>query len=226
MNEDIKINDDIFLSGKNGNGFKMIISNNQPHLGGNYIGQYEHEGIKYMGDGNSITIEMWKYLINKYKIETVLDVGCGCGYSSAIFKSLGCDVTAFDGLEYNIQNSDPSLNCFIHDITKSPYISEKIFDLVWCCEVAEHVEEKYIENLLTTLKNGKIIAMTAARPGDGGHHHVNCQSFQYWIDKICEDKKYFYDEEETFTCKNLSNVPDQRWTAHFKRNGLVFKYQN
>lgn len=220
-NVDIKVNEDITLSGQNGNGFKLVISDKNPHLGGNYIGTYTHNNKTYKGDSNSITIDLWKYLIKKFKIKTVLDVGCGCGYSSEIFKELGCDVTCFDGLQYNIENSNKDLKCFVHDITKSSYKSKIKFDLVWCCEVAEHIHEKYIFNFIETLKNGKIIALTAAKKNDGGHHHVNLQDEKYWIDKI-ENENYKYDHNLTNYCKDIAISPDLRWESHFKRNGLIF----
>lgn len=219
-NDDIKINDNILLSGKNGNGFKLVLSNTAPHLGGNCIGEYEYNGKTYKGDCNSITIDLWKYLIEKFKIKTVLDVGCGCGYTSEIFKKLGCAVTCFDGLSYNIENSDPSLNCFVHDLTTGPFCSSIKYDLVWCCEVAEHIEEKYINNLIQTLKNGKVIAMTAAQEGDGGHHHVNLKNKNYWIQKI-EDDTYQYNNLTNY-CREIASSPDARWESHFKRNGLLF----
>lgn len=221
-NEDINADEDIILSGKNGNGFKLVLSHKEPHLGGNYLGTYNYNNKEYKGDGNSITVEMWDFLIKKFKIKTVLDIGCGCGYSSEIFRDLGCDVKCFDGLEYNIKNSDSSLKCFVHDLTKSSYISKEKFDLVWCCEVAEHIEEKYISNFIETLKNGNIIAMTAAQLGDGGHHHVNLQNKDYWIKKVEEDGEYGYDYFLTEHCKQISIPPDPRWESHFKRNGLIF----
>ena len=79
MDNDIKINDDIILSGKNGNGFKMIISNENPHLGGNI----------YYGDPSTFCPQVWDYVIQRFAIKSVLDLGSGEGYSAAYFHSKG-----------------------------------------------------------------------------------------------------------------------------------------
>ena len=57
-------------------------------------------------------------------------------------------------------------------------------DLVYCVEVAEHIEEQYLDNLLETLANAPVIVMTHAVPGQPGHHHVNTQPKNYWVEKL------------------------------------------
>jgi hypothetical protein len=49
------------------------------HLGGYYK----------EGDPHSFSPEMWKYLINQFDIKSVIDVGCGMGYSVQEFFKLG-----------------------------------------------------------------------------------------------------------------------------------------
>ena len=69
-----------------------------------------------------------------------------------------------------------------HDLLTSSYYMP--VDLVWSCEVAEHITETKVDYYIKTLCNGKIIAMTHAFPNQVGHHHVNCQPSEYWIEKI------------------------------------------
>jgi len=57
-----------------------------------------------------------------------------------------------------------------HDLTKGAVFAR--VDLVLCQEVVEHIEEKYLENLLDSFATGKYVLMTHAVPGQGGHHHV------------------------------------------------------
>ena len=53
-----------------------------------------------------------------------------------------------------------------------------------CQEVVEHIEEKYIDNLMNTLCCGKLVLISHALPNQSGHHHVNCQLSDYWIEKF------------------------------------------
>ncbi len=70
----------------------------------------------------------------------------------------------------------------VHDLTKGPVVTS--VDLVHCQEVVEHIEEKYLDNLLSSLLCGKFIVMTHALPGQDGYHHVNCQPPEYWIEHL------------------------------------------
>jgi hypothetical protein len=57
-------------------------------------------------------------------------------------------------------------------------------DLVHCQEVVEHIEEKFVKNLLQSLTCGRFIVMTNALPGQSGHHHVNEQPTEYWVEHL------------------------------------------
>jgi hypothetical protein len=57
-------------------------------------------------------------------------------------------------------------------------------DLVYCQEVVEHLEERYLDHLLDTLACGQFILMTHAIPGQGGHHHEHCREPDYWLEQL------------------------------------------
>ena len=40
---------------------------------------------------------MWERIVKDYNVKTVLDIGCGRGFSSKYFQSLGCDILGVDG---------------------------------------------------------------------------------------------------------------------------------
>lgn len=143
---------------------------NKPHLGGNFLEL----------NPSTYSPPVWDYLIKKYKIKSVLDVGSGTGYAAKWFADHGVEATAIDGLEYNVKNAVyPTVQV---DLTETSFTKE--VDLVHCIEVVEHVEEKFLDNLLDTLCCGKYILMTHALPGQDGHHHVNCQPKDYWLDHL------------------------------------------
>jgi len=148
-------------------GLTNAFSADQPHLGGN---------IK-AGDPFTYFPSGWDYVIQRFAIDSILDLGSGCGYASDYFWRKGRKVLAVEGFVNNVSNS--VYPAIVHDLTKGPVITT--VDLVYCHEVVEHIEEKFLDNLLTSLLAGKIIIMTHALPGQGGYHHVNEQPSEYWI---------------------------------------------
>jgi SAM-dependent methyltransferase len=182
--------------------FNYEVDKEKLYLGGNIGG----------GDSGTFYPVMWECLIQDFKIKSVLDVGCGQGHTTRWFLNRGIAAIGLDGLKSNIPFCPNT--CFEHDLTIEPYISSDGFDLVWCCEVVEHIEEKYIDNLLKTLVNGSMIAMTYAEPGQPGWHHVNCQPKEYWINKI-ESIGYQYLPVMTDHLRLLAD-------SWFQKHGLFF----
>ena len=63
----------------------------------------------------------------------------------------------------------------------------------------------------------KYVAMTHAVPGQGGHHHVNCQPREYWIEHMARFG-FEFDEEITNELKELADEG-----THYKSTGLFFR---
>lgn len=143
-----------------------------PHLGGNIL----------FGDPETFSPRVWDYLIDRFAPESVLDIGSGIGNAAAYFHRKGVRTVAVDGLGENIDKA--VFPTILHDLTVGPVRTR--VDLVHCQEVVEHIEERYLDNVLSTLMCGKYIVMTNALPGQGGFHHVNLQTTQYWIDHLAQ----------------------------------------
>lgn len=195
----------------------------EAHLGGNGSGVFFYEGnppTLIAGDPLSWLPHLWHSLLVKTGAISVLDVGSGLGYASSIFSLLGAETTAVEGLKYNVENAiHPTIH---HDLSKEAFKTNKPFGLVWCCEVAEHVDPKNITPFLETITNCDTLALTAAPPGDGGHHHVNCQPREYWIEKVKSYGLYF-DADETEYMRKIAVAHGERKDSHFQRNGMIFK---
>ena len=143
---------------------------NEPHLGGSVR----------VGDPFTYCPSVWDYVVSRFSIASVLDIGSGSGNASNYFFNKGLKVVAVDGFTESVMKSVyPSIR---HDLTQGPIVTK--VDLVHCHEVVEHIEEQYLDNLLDSLACGKIILMTHAVPGQPGHHHVNCQPQEYWIEAM------------------------------------------
>lgn len=187
-------------------------------------------GFTRYGDNGTYYPLMWSYLVDAYKIKSVLDVGCGRGYSTSYFESLGCNIKGIDGSTQAQAESLIIENLILHDYTKgpSPLTSEQ-FDLCWSCEFVEHVEEQYESNFLKDFTRCRYIAMTFAGPGQAGYHHVNCKPADYWISKI-EPLGYTFMAKDTNILKEWvkadrdiqADIPGRWLGLHFMDRGLFF----
>lgn len=175
----------------------MIIDPYNKHLGGCILGQ--PNGV---GDIDTWVPQIWDRLIEDKKIKSVIDVGCGGGYSLKYFLKKGIDGLGIEGLRVAREVSPVKDKIYIHDYTIHEYIPSKEYDLAWCCEFVEHVEEKYINNYMKTLDMCKIVAMTHAVPGQQGYNHVNEQLPEYWIN-VFSKYNFKYEEEYSLNLRKL-----------------------
>lgn len=182
-----------------------VVTNEQlPHLGGNVL----------EGDPYTFTPNVWNYMIDRFSVRSVLDLGSGLGYSASFFHKKGCQVVAVDGLEENCKNAKyPTVNI---DLTND-YVKCHV-DLVHCQEVVEHIDEQYLENVLRSLSCGRIILMSHALPGQDGYHHVNAQSSEYWIHHL---SRYNYHYLPTDT-DQVRKIAANENGAFLAMSGLVF----
>ena len=166
------------------------------HLGGYICG----------GGPQTWTPKLWAWIVNEYNVKSVLDIGCGEGHSTKFFHMLGCDVLGIEGSQQAINNSVTPDRIVKHDYCEGPFIPKQKYDLVWASEFVEHVEEKYINNILKTFSFAKkLILMTFATPGQGGYHHVNEQPASYWIDLLSK-MGYQYSKELTKRTRSLATI--------------------
>lgn len=177
----------------------------QGHLGG-YV-----EG----GDEATNFPALWEGLVNDLEIKSVLDIGCGEGHSLRYFRELGCRVLGVEGVPQQ------DWDIMVHDFTEGPLTLAREWDLAWCCEFVEHVEEKYMPNFLKLFEQCRYVAMTHAGPGQGGYHHVNCQLPAYWLGAMAAIG-FEYDAVLTLWARSLAGANENPWN-HFVRSGLVFK---
>lgn len=167
---------------------------------------------------------LWRWLVRRYGITSVLDVGCGEGHSTRFFQDLGCTVLGLEGCQQAIDESVIRDRLVQHDFCKGPYRMPEPCDLVWSCEFVEHVDEQYVGNIIDTFANSrKIILITHAGPGQvGGHHHVNLKPAEYWI-RLIEGKGYRYSRALTRKTRTIA-LKDSYYDYpnHYAERGLVF----
>lgn len=189
---------------------------NEGHVGGFIIEK----------DPATYTPHLWEHLCKKFNIKSVLDVGCGMGHAIGEFNKHCDEVVGVDGSEYVVENSLFTEQIFHHDFAVGTLETEDRYDLCWSCEFVEHVDEDYRDNFLEVFAYAKYLAITYAEPGQPGHHHVNCQLKEYWIEHL---KRYGfeYDEEVTRELREVAYKDALEYNSEYKDNhfnlrGLFF----
>jgi hypothetical protein len=179
-----------------------VVDQTKPHLGGNFA------------ELNPATFcpESWEYVIKKYNIKSVLDVGSGQGHAPDWFAKQGLESYAIEGLKENVDHA--IFPTELVDLTEQAYT--RAVDLVNCIEVVEHVEEKYLDNLLTTICCGRYLFMTHAVPGQKGYHHVNCQPTSYWEEHLAQ-RGFRPAPEDTAEIQRLAKN-----SKHIRETGMLF----
>ena len=119
--------------------------------------------------------EAMNYLLDNFRFDTVLDIGCGEGTHSDIFLNAGKEVTAIDyGKSYyfNKMKSNPVFTCITSDFME--YHFDKTFDCVWCSHVLEHQlnPHDFLKKAIRLVKLGGVLAITVPpyRPTIMGGH--------------------------------------------------------
>ena len=159
-------------------GCPWVVDLERPHLGGNFDG----------GDlGTWYKEDLWPWLIDTFNVKTMLDVGCGTGESMRWFTGRGIEASGIEGLPWNVQkcNERGPEKIILHDFKEGPCQVEKV-DLMWCADVAEHIEEEYVDNFIKTLTQCRVLAMCqgGVSNAEDGWHHVNNQPSEYWKKKL------------------------------------------
>jgi len=175
-----------------------------------HLGGYFEEG-----DHRSWCPDLWDFLIAEQRIWTMLDIGCARGEAMLYFEQRGIVVVGVDGCEEAIRSHYVPERAICHDFTQGPWQPGRPFDLVWCSEFLEHVEERFLPNVLPALR-GRVLALNAAVPGQGGWHHVNEQPPDYWIRAVSQ-LGFRHSADLTAHCRGLCDPH-----TYFARNGLIF----
>src|SRR6185437_917579 len=180
---------------------------------------YKFDWHKSHGDKTSSSAAVIVGLLGEaFKIESVLDIGCGDGRWLRSFQDLGASrIRGVDGpwtdqTRLLIEKSDFA----VHNLEKPLDLAQK-FDLAMSTEVAEHVQSEFADQFVENLtRHADLIFFGAAIPYQGGFRHVNEQWPSYWAEKFAA---------ANFRCFDLvRSLIWDRDDIHFwyKQNCLVY----
>lgn len=158
-----------------------------------------------------------RYLAKKINAKTFLDIGCGPGGQIEIAKTLGLKAQGIDGDPKFSDMKDIS----VFDFSESKFSKNKLknipkegfFDIGWSVEFLEHVDEKYIDNFMPAFSLCRFVVITHATPGQGGYHHVNENTFEYW-ENIFKKSGFSYSSKLTKKIKEKSTMKKKKMN-HF-----------
>ena len=185
-------------------GMTNIGGGDTPHLGGN------------IGEGDAFTHcpNVWSYVIDRFCIKSVLDLGSGVGNAAHYFFGKGLKTVAVEGLPENVMRAFYPTIC--HDLNNGPVVTS--VDLVHCQEVVEHIAEEHLDHLLSSLACGRVILMTHALPGQTGYHHVNLKPMDYWVKHISE-RGFNLLQEDT---NRIRAIARNERAIYMQNSGLLF----
>lgn len=118
--------------------------------------------------------------------KTVVDFGCGPGvyllpFIAKYWGAFGVDGASGAGELLDAQHFG------LVDLRKPwRFPSVPGFGLSLCIEVAEHIKPEYADILVETIcaNTQQYVFFSAARAGQGGEGHFNCQDKPYWLEKF------------------------------------------
>jgi len=147
---------------------------------------------KFHSDVETITL---KFLKMFGPFRSSLDLGAGDGWYSKVLSDTGSDAWAVELHQEAIRYFPALVAAVTHDL-REPLDLGRVFDLVICLEVAEHLPETAETVLCDTIARhcDDLLLFSAAPPGQGGRGHVNCKPKEYWKQLLRERGLIFLPE--------------------------------
>jgi SAM-dependent methyltransferase len=119
---------------------------------------------------------------------SLLDLGCGAGYILDGFEGR-IPVLGIDGSAAAIAGQvSAGRLLLLRDLRRPPDMVDEAqiasYEFAVSIEVAEHIPPECTEGFMDWFRFAERVLFTAAPPGQGGNHHVNCQPKGYWIEQF------------------------------------------
>jgi len=166
-----------------------------PHLGGFLV-----------RDNSTVSLSLYNFLLGPMAVKSVIDVGCGRGFSAGYFKKLGAHVLCVEGSNDAVVNSLLTKDVVVeHDFTRGPWWPTQTFDLAWSSEFLEHVGRPYMRNYLPIFKKSALLLVTGS--AFGGFHHVEVNADWWWRGRF-QANGFVYSEELTTLFKQVITTGD------------------
>ncbi|HVX07924.1 class I SAM-dependent methyltransferase [Humibacter sp.] len=148
---------------------------------------------------------------------SVVDFGCGLGVWLAEWAAHGCAIQGIDGDYVDRSALRIPERAFRAADLAQPVELERCYDLVMSLEVAEHLPAECADIFVESLtRHGDAILFSAAIPGQGGEHHVNCRWPSWWAAKF---RAHGYDVFDVVRPRIWGNEDIAWW---YRQNVLLY----
>jgi len=123
-------------------------------------------------------------MLELFRPESVVDVGCGQGYWLSAFCDAGItDVLGLDGDYVDRKKLRIPADRFLSAELATPPVINRTFDLVVSVEVAEHLPPSSSDRFADFMCSlAPVLLFSAAIPGQHGTAHTNPRWHHYWRD--------------------------------------------
>ncbi len=159
----------------------------------------------------------------------ILDVGCGGGLVSAPLSKLGFNVTAIDALEGNINTANDyarknnlTINYLRSTIEELP--NTKLYDVIICLEVIEHIDNvpAFMLNLTKLVKPGGMTIISTINRTKKAYllAIIAAEYILSWVPKNTHDYNKFLKPSEIYEILKGNNISIE------ELKGLVFDIAN
>jgi hypothetical protein len=133
-------------------------------------GDKKHLGGFTDFDIAGVSPAVWKYMVEKIGVHSVLDVGCGRGVSTMWFRTHGVKTLCVEGSHDAVEHSLlPAELVVEHDFSRGPWWPEDTYSACWVVEFLEHVNVQFQFNYLTAFRKCAVIFATSSVWGGVSH---------------------------------------------------------
>jgi hypothetical protein len=192
---------------------------NKKRRGYGGVGDKQHLGGFSEMDVGGINPGTFKHMVEKLGVKSLLDVGCGRGFSTSWFVTHGVDAMCVEGSHDAVERTvipDSESRLVEHDFSRGPWWPSKTFDAAWSVEFLEHVPVQYQFNYISAFRKAALLFVTAST--NFGWHHVEVHKSDWWIRKY-ESYGFRYDAKLSEQVRNVAKATKKDYQAP---NGQYF----
>ncbi len=158
-------------------------------------------------------------------IQSAVDLGCGPGAYVEAFRRHGVACTGYEYSQIARQLGRDKLGVIIQPFDLNTHIVMAQADVAISLEVAEHIPPILGDRLVAlAAQAATLVIFSAARPGQPGQGHINCQPEEYWRERFLRNGMAFCDvETQALRTQLKATLPPEIWWL--RENIQVFRAQ-